>query len=219
VIELGSGGGQGLNLLVDVSEKIVGYDINKINIDISKKIYCNDVQVTFAHNDIEKEEFGTNNIQTIIIFETLYYIENIKELMQKLYRALKSNGKIIICTANKNLHSFNPSSYSTKYLNAKELYSLGKEHSFEVEIFSSFPDNKQNIWHKVINKIKRFAIKFYLIPKTMKAKKILKDIFSGSMVLMPEKYELDTEEYSAPLKVDPQIKDIYSTAIFAVFTK
>ena len=34
VIEIGCGGGQGLNLLINVSDELVGYDIDGINVDI-----------------------------------------------------------------------------------------------------------------------------------------------------------------------------------------
>ena len=136
-----------------------------------------------------------------------------------LKTALQSTGKVIICTANKNWHAFNPSPFSTKYFSTRELHELGKKHSFDVEIFSSFPDKPKNIFDKIKNNIKRIATRFGLIPKTMKMKLLFKKIFSGEMVIIPEKYEVSTADYIPPQKIDSLDKDIYSTAIFAIYTK
>ena len=136
-----------------------------------------------------------------------------------LYQSLEKNGKIVICTANKDWHSFNPSPFSTKYLSLRELNYLGKKCFFEVETFVSFPDKSNTIFSKMINMIKKAAVKFGLIPKTMKGKLFLKKLFLGKMCLMPSKFTNDTDDYIPPTKTTSLEKDIYSTAIFAVFTK
>ena len=61
------------------------------------------------------------------------------------------------------------------------------------------------------------AVKFRLIPKTMKGKLLLKKIFSGKMCLMPDKFTNDTDDYIPPTKTISLEKDIYSTAIFLLF--
>ena len=219
LIEIGCGGGQGLNLLIDVSDEILGYDIDENNIKICKKNYNDIEKITFVHNDVEKIKFKQNTIQTFLLFETIYYINDHDSFFNNLNRALKEGGKIIICTANKNWHAFNPSPFSTRYFSTRELYELGKKHHFHVEMFNSFPDKPKNIKGEIVNLVKRFAIQFGLIPKTMKAKLFFKKIFSGEMVFIPKKYDLNTTEYIPPQKIDSLDKDIYSTAIFAVFTK
>ena len=70
-----------------------------------------------------------------------------------LYESLETKGNIVICSANKDWHSFNSSPFSTKYYSLNELYELGKNSGFEVETFTSFPDNPKSL-------IKRF-FKFF----------------------------------------------------------
>jgi SAM-dependent methyltransferase len=219
VIEVGCGGGQGLNLLKDVSDELIGYDIDEQNVEKCKETYYHDNKIRISKEDIETIDFKQNSIQTVILFETIYYLNNHHKFFNNLYKALKLGGDIIICTANKNWHSFNPSPFSTKYFDAKELYELGNKYSFDVEMYVSFPDMPGGLLDKLKNSIKRFAIRFGLIPKTMNAKLLFKKIFSGEMVIMPEKFEKDTAEYIHPEKTDPYSVDIYSTAIFAIFTK
>ena len=219
LIEIGCGGGQGLNLYLNPNTEIIGYDINQKNIDICKHSYNNEKGISFFKEDVEKLNFKPNSIATVLIFETVYYLKNTEKFFQMLHDSLKPKGKIIICSANKDWHSFNPSPFSTKYLSLKELHDLGKQCSFEVETFVSFPDKSSTVFDKIIKTIKRIAVKFRLIPKTMKGKLLLKKIFSGKMCLMPEKFTNDTDDYIPPTKTISLEKDIYSTAIFAVYTK
>lgn len=219
LIEIGCGGGQGLNILLDVSEDIIGYDIDKKNIDICLENYKDEKKIKFIKADVEKIEFKKNSIDTVLIFETIYYLKDQNKFFKKLYHSLKKNGKIIICSANKEWHSFNPSPFSTKYLSLKELNDLGISHSFDVETFVSFPDRADTLISRILNFIKRVVVKYGLMPKTMKGKLILKKLFSGKMSIMPKKFTNDTEKYLPPEKTTSINKDIYSTAIFAVFTK
>ena len=219
IVEIGCGGGQGLNLFLEVSNDIIGYDINRINIDICNETYKNEKRINFFQKDVEELKFEKNSIDTILIFETNYYLKNQESFFKVLYESLEKNGKIIICSANKDWHSFNPSPFSIKYFSLDELYKLGKKCAFEVETFVSFPDKSNTIFSKMINMIKRIAVKFGLIPKTMKGKLLLKKLFTGKMCIMPNKFTENTEEYIPPTKTTSLEKDIYSTAIFAVFTK
>jgi len=219
LVEIGCGGGQGLNLLLDIANKIVGYDIDGENIKICKNIYKNIEKIEFIAADVEKIKFEPNNIKTVLLFETIYYLNDHDRFFNNLNTALQSDGKVIICTANKNWHAFNPSPFSTKYFSTRELYELGKKHSFDVEMFSSFPDKPKNISDKMKNYVKRFAVRFGLIPRSMKAKLLFKKLFYGEMAVMPEKFEINTIDYIAPEKIISLDKDIYSTAIFAIFTK
>lgn len=219
VIEIGCGGGQGLNLLVNVSDELVGYDIDESNINICSNTYRDDHTIKIFEGDVEKIEFDAESVQTFLLFETIYYLKDPSAFFSKLYNALKPGGNIIICTANKDWHSFNPSPFSTKYFSTRELYELGKKHLFDVETFASFPDKSEGLIDEVLNMIKRIIVKLGLMPKSMNAKLIFKRIFSGKMVSMPEKLVEGTIEYIEPQKTDPYEEDIYNTAIFALFTK
>ena len=71
VIELGCGGGQGLNLLKDVSDELIGYDIDEQNVEKCKETYYNDNKIRIIKEDIETIDFKQNSIQTVILFETI----------------------------------------------------------------------------------------------------------------------------------------------------
>ena len=87
---------------------------------------------------------------------------------------------IIICTVNKDWEGFNPSPHSFKYFSVPELFSLKG---------------------KVISQIKQLAVKFHLIPKTMKGKEKLKRLFFGKLHPLPP----EISEEMAPCK---EINDV-----------
>ena len=121
IVEIGCGGGQGLNLFLEASNIIIGYDINEINVGICNETYKNESRINFFQQDAEELIFKKNSINTFLIFETNYYLKNQEAFFKKLYEALERDGKIIVCSANKDWHSFNPSPFSTKYLSLNDL--------------------------------------------------------------------------------------------------
>ena len=155
VIEIGCGGGQGLNLIKDRADEIIGYDIDSKNVGVCIETYKNDDKIIIKCENAETIKFKPSSIQTVILFETIYYLNNHQKFFQNLFNALKSGGKIIICTANNNWHSFNPSPFSTKYFDAKELHELGIDNSFDVETYASFRDIPRNLLDRLKNSIKR----------------------------------------------------------------
>ena len=219
VVEIGCGGGQGLGLLSINAKNIIGCDVDETNLEIAKNIYYSDPKVTIKKMDAEKLLFDDNSIDTIILFETIYYINMVNIFFLEAHRVLKKNGHIIICTANKNWPDFNPSPYSIQYYGVPELYKLSSSFGFEVEMYGSFPETHDTTLSRIISFIKKKAVKFYLMPKTMKGKVLLKKIFVGKILTYPEKLRSDLFDYTPPVIIPHNNIDNIHTAIFAVCKK
>lgn len=215
VIEVGCGGGQGLGILADVCDNVVGIDIDEQNVNICNKNYIDNKKVKIMKNSADDLDFDKNSLSAIILFETIYYLENPEKFIQKAYNMLNDNGFLIICSANKDWPSFNPSPFSNKYFSVSELDKIVSSNGFEVEMFGSFPDNSSFI----ISLIKKLAVKFRLMPKTMKGKVLLKKIFMGKMVKYPNIIDSNLFEYEKPLEIPVDKKDEFNTAIFCVGKK
>ena len=86
LIEIGCGGGQGLNLFLDISKEVIGYDIDEKNINLCKENYKNIEKIEFIKADVENIEFERNSIGTILIFETIYYLKDLNQFFKKLYQ-------------------------------------------------------------------------------------------------------------------------------------
>ena len=86
-------------------------------------------------------------------------------------------------------------------------------------MYASFPDEHNKIASKLSSFIKRTAVKFQLIPKTMKGKVLLKKLFLGDMVTYPKKLTKELFVYEDPISIPNDKKDTLHTAIFAVCQK
>ena len=168
---------------------------------------------------MDAEKIDLENIDVIVSFETIYYLKDIMNFFHETYRALSNEGFLIICTANKDWSAFNPSPFSTRYLSVDELYQLATFCGFKVSMYASFPDLDDGPFPKLTAFLKRTAIKYGMIPKTMKGKVLLKKIFNGNLVTYPPKIKCDLFEYTDPAEISPDRKNTTHTAIFAVCKK
>lgn len=218
VLEVACGGGQGLALLAENAERIVGGDLDQINLDYAAQTYINDPKIEVVKLDAQSLPYADNTFDVIILFEAIYYLPNVNAFMSEASRVLKKNGKLIICTANKNWKDFNPSPYSHQYFNVPELDALCSQYSFESEFFGAFPDAATGLKSNLKSFIKRFAVKLGLMPKTMRGKKLLKRIFFGQLVSLPPKLSDAAVNYAEPVPISPEIIDTCHTAIYAVCT-
>ena len=219
VVEIGCGAGQGLDLVSKKAERVTGCDIDETNLEIAMDTYNSHPKVIIRKMDAEKLLFDDHSINTILLFETIYYINKVKNLFSEAHRILKKGGCLIICTANKDWSNFNPSPYSVQYYGVPELYNLTSSFGFEVKMYGSFPDHQDTTLSKVISLIKKVSVKFHLMPKTMKGKVLLKKIFMGKMVNYPEKLSDDLFDYTPSVKIPHSKIDKIHTSIFAVCKK
>ena len=94
-------------------------------------------------------------------------------------RVLGDGSVLLIATVNKDWSEFNPSPFSTRYFSVSELGKLLKDNGFNVEFYGAFSALPNGLKKGVIAFIKRIAVGFHLIPKTMKGKEFFKRIFFG----------------------------------------
>ena len=218
-LEVGCGGGQGLNILAKQSKSLIGCDIDDSNIQTCTTTYKGRDNIKIDNLNAEELSYADNSFDLIVLFETIYYLNDAKIFLKNMYRMLKDGGYLIISTANKDWPEFNPSPFSTKYYSVPELYTLANKAGFEVGMYASFPDNKDSIKSKIVSFIKRVAVRINLMPKTMRGKVLFKRIFMGKLIKYPTMLEKNMYEYQEPKKISQKIEDTLHTAIFSVCMK
>jgi len=216
VLEIGSGGGQGLGLLLDAgAQSVTGVDIDERNVKTARAIYDHDDKVTLIHGDIADIDFAEEAFDCILMFEVVYYLENAGEVLSQCKSLLSEHGTIIIQTVNCDWSEFHPSPYSTRYFNSFELFDLLQKTGFAASLYRAFPvEKKSSAKARVLSLLNRVANKLHLIPRTMRGKALLKKIMFGEMVRMPSRFHAGICPYVEPVPLDlaeydPQFKVIF----------
>ncbi len=216
VLEVACGGGMGLGYLAKVAKKVVGGDIDKNILKYPIKHYRGRDKIDLREFDAQNLPFEDRSFDVVIIYETIYYLAKAEIFVSEAHRVLKENGVLLICTVNKDWDDFNPSPHSTKYFSAPELYFLVNQKFLKVELYGAFPASKKGIKNKIISSIKKTAMTFNLIPKTMKGKEIFKRIFFGKLLTLPSEIEDGEVEYSPPVAISVDNPSCRYKVLFAV---
>jgi SAM-dependent methyltransferase len=135
--------------------------------------------------DAHELPFRTECFDVILLYEAIYYLDKPECFLQECRRILRSGGTVLICTANREWSDFNPSPFSTRYFSAAELSDLLQQFGFHVEVRGACPVAAETARDRIVSIVKHLAVRFHLIPKTMKGKEFLKRVFLGRLVTMP----------------------------------
>lgn len=218
VLEVACGGGQGLGLLSEKANFVVGADLELKNVLTASQTYSNRQKITCLMLDAQKLPFKDHTFDTILIYEAIYYLPQPESFFEECRRVLKKGGTLIICTANKNWPDFNPSPYSQRYFSIPELNEILGKFGFSTKFFAAFPDFAETTAQKIRSLIKKVAVALHLIPKTMKGKVLLKKLFFGGLVKLPRELTNDCAPYTTPIPIPANQIDTIHTALFAVAT-
>jgi hypothetical protein len=104
---------------------------------------------------------------------------------------------------NKDWEDFHPSPFTYKYFSAPELYELMRRSFKEVKLYAGFPVDTKGIKSQIVSLIKRSAVKFNLIPGSLKTRAYLKRIFLGKLVPLPHEVTEGMAQYEAPKAIPP----------------
>jgi len=201
VLEVACGGGMGLGYLAKEAKKVIGGDLDKEILKYALKHYEGRDKIEIREFDAQNLPFEDKSFDVVIFYEAIYYLAKPEKFVSEAHRVLKDNGVLLICTVNKDWTDFNPSPYSKKYFSAPELYSLVNQKFSQVQLFGAFPVSNKGIKNKFLSSVKRKAVNFNLIPKTMKGKEIFKRIFFGKLLTLPSEIEDGQVEYSLPVEI------------------
>ena len=156
----------------------------------------------------------------IIIYETIYYIEDLKNLFSKIYDVLSSNGMLIICTANKNLLDFNSSIKTYVYPDILDIEVLSRDKFNILSYYGGIALNQVSFRQKILRPLKFLASKLNLIPKDMRGKKFLKKLFFGNhFTKMPKNIEYNEISLKKMKKLNNNDKDTKHKVLYFVLGK
>lgn len=216
ILEVACGTGQGLGYIAKSAKTLQAGDYSQEILDLAKSYYSDRIQL--QKFDAQALPMTDLSLDVVILFEAIYYLPSAEKFVQECQRVLRTEGKVLIATANKDLYDFNPSPYSHQYYGVVELNELFHSYGFECNFFGYLPINQVSIWQKILRPVKRLAANLGLIPKTMKGKKLLKKIVFGQLVKMPAEIIENAITYVEPKLISPNQPDQYHKVIYCVAT-
>lgn len=195
VVEVACGSGQGLGLIQDVAKSIVGGDISKELLELAKNYYGDGIPIKeFSALELPFED---NSKDVIICYEAIYYFPSLIEFVEDVSRVLRKDGLLLISSANKDLDDFNPSPYTHEYYGVKELNDRLRAEGFKTEFFGDVRIDKVSGASEILRKVKKLVVRFDLMPKTMRGKRLLKRLVFGKLIrLVPDLRLADCGESS-----------------------
>ena len=109
MLEIGSGGGQGVFLLSQKASSVIASDIDEKNLSFLLKGYSSHEKIIIKKLDAENIDLPENSVDVLIAFEIIYYLSDIYTFLNECKRVLRDEGVLIISSANKEWFDFNPS--------------------------------------------------------------------------------------------------------------
>lgn len=201
VLEVACGHGPGLGLMARAASRLVAGDYTDRLLRFARRQYG--PRVPLVRLDAERLPFADRSFDVILLFEAVYYLRDPSRFLEECRRLLQPRGTVLLCSVNPAVTAFNPSPFSTRYYSAPELRHLFQAHGFDVEILGAFPAAATSLRDHVVSMVKRLAVAFHLIPKTMKGKAIFKRLFFGPLATAPPELVEGMGQYRRPVPVDP----------------
>jgi SAM-dependent methyltransferase len=183
VLEVGCGAGMGLGALADTARRVVGGDCAEELLTVARRHYGR--RVPLLRLDAQCLPFRDGVFDVVVLYEAIYYLERAHDFLAESRRVLRSGGTLLVCSANPELETFNPSPLSTRYWSARELAALLECAGFEVKLHGAFADTPDGRAATLIRLAKLTAVRLGLMPRTMRGKEFLKRLFFGRLTALP----------------------------------
>jgi SAM-dependent methyltransferase len=217
VLEAACGSGMGLAYLASRCERITGIDIDPTNLTAARRAGQGIPNVSVELMDAQATRFADASFDLILLFEAIYYLNDPGRFVSESHRLLTDSGTLIVCTVNRDWKDFHPSPYSSRYFSVPELRDLLKTRFSRVDFFGGGAVHPEGLKAKALSWVKRAAVRLDLIPGSLGARAVLKRIFIGKTLPLPERIDDAIARYEepAPLADDRPVwnwKIIYALA-------
>lgn len=214
VLEIACGTGQGLGYVAASADYLVGGDITESLLTKARAHYGD--RVPLVQFDAHHLPFVGGSFDLIQLHEALYYMADPDRVFAECCRVLSPEGVLVISTINPRWSDFNPSPFSTAYLDAAQLQRILVPPFGRVEISFGFKVGSSGTRQRLLSAIKRTAIRLRLIPRTMTGKTLLKRVFLGPLLRMPAELKPSLapvdEPAITPLENSRSFRIIYAVA-------
>lgn len=219
VLEAACGAGVGLGLISSVARSTEAGDIDPGNCASALATYQGRPGLRISQLNAESLPFPDASFDTVILLEAIYYLPNPEAFLREAARVLRPAGTLLLSSVNCQWTGFNPSPYSVRYFGAAELDALLRSQHFLPQLWAAFPESGHGPAGALLASVKRVAVRFHLIPKTMKGKELLKRLFFGPLLPIPRELPLDAAPLGTLVRVEEVADQSRFKFLYAIATK
>jgi SAM-dependent methyltransferase len=199
VLEIAAGTGPGLGLLEGLAKSVIAGDVDPELVKRGLAHYGD--RIPFLEMRAEQLQAETDSLDVVILFEAVYYLEEVDRWIEECARVLRPGGVVLLATANKDLFDFNPSPFSVAYYNAPELAEMFQKQGFSTKFFGYLPTGAVSPRQRISRPLKMLAVTLRIFPRTARGKLWLKRLFVGKLLRMPAELRGNEFEFKEPSKL------------------
>jgi ubiquinone/menaquinone biosynthesis C-methylase UbiE len=188
-LEVACGSGHGLGVLANVGRRVIGMDITHALLEQARHQYGG--RVTMLRADALAVPLQPNSVDTVVIFEAIYYLPDIASFLGECARIVRPEGRLLVCWANPEHYEFGRGSHTFHYPTADEMKALLLRHGFLPTLYGGFATQRKKAGQRFVSTLKRAAGRLGVIPGTMRGKSLLKRLFYGKLVPFPVEITAD----------------------------
>lgn len=183
VLEVACGSGPGLGHLAGVARSLVAGDLSEDILALARRHYGD--RIDLRRLDAENLPFAGASFDVVILCEALYLLPRPERFLLEARRVLRSGGRLLIVSANKDLPGFQPCLYSHVYFGAVELDRCLQKLDFAPEFFGGTPLPATPWRQRALRPLQRLAARLGVMPQTMRNKRLLRRVVFGPLMSMP----------------------------------
>ena len=126
--------------------------------------------------------------------------------------------KLMVCLPNRDRPDFNLSPHSTRYPNLGEVVALFTHAGFEVRAYGNFAVEAASSRDRMLDPIRRVAVRYRLIPSSMRAKSMIKRMLYGRLPTLGAVHD-GMADYADPVELDgssgsdSRYKNLYAVGV------
>ncbi len=217
VLEAACGPGVGLRYLSQRARNVVAGDYTASLLSKAKETHG--ARVPLVQLDAHALPFRESVFDVVVLFEAIYFLADLATVFDSCRLVLAPGGTLIVVTVNPEWPAFNPSPLSTRYWSASELKRLLANRGFSSDLYGGFPTTNEGLRGRVLDAIKRLAVRLHLIPRTMKGKEFMKRMVFGRLDSFPGDIVDTRATYHRPAPLDESSQARIYKVLYAVGRK
>jgi SAM-dependent methyltransferase len=201
VLEIACGAGGGLGYLRSAANRIVAGDYT-LSVLRAAQAQCRG-SIPLLRFDAHHIPFAAASFDVVIVQQALYYFRDARAVFAEIRRVLRRPGTLVLTTVNPERADFHPSPFSTDYPRAADLTAALAAAGFDAELFGGFEDRGSTLRARTVSALKRIAVKFGIMPGSLRAREPLKRLFLGPLLPFPATLTDGMAEYDPPRRIEP----------------